>query len=259
MSVAVIIAASGSGTRLGGDMPKQFQMLGGKPVLAHTLEAFNRLDIINTIVIAAPAEYVIHTQEICTKYGYEKVLAVVPGGTNRAESVYAALKKLPANIVNHDTDISAHTRINNPKFSASHNNTVKDYAAGIVLIHDGVRPFVTDILIKAVVKSTHTHGAAIAGTVLTDTLKEADENGQVISTPSRERFWRTQTPQGFTYQLIMKAYAQGEKDGILPHVTDDSALVERLGVAVQMVEGHPSNIKITTREDMLLGEVLLRT
>ncbi|MCL2528484.1 MAG: 2-C-methyl-D-erythritol 4-phosphate cytidylyltransferase [Defluviitaleaceae bacterium] len=227
MSVAVIIAASGKGTRLGGHMPKQFQQMGGKPVLAHTLETFNRLDIIGTIIIAAPAEYAAYTQEITAGYGCGKVQAIVPGGENRAVSVYAALKQLPVS-----TDI--------------------------VLVHDGVRPFVTARLINAVAESASKHGAAIAGTILTDTLKEADENGQIIATPNREKYWRIQTPQGFTYKLIMEAYAKGEKDGVLGHVTDDSALVERLGVPVQIVEGHPGNIKITTKEDLWLGELLLQ-
>ena len=227
MSIAVIIAAAGSGVRLGGDIPKQFQLLGDKPILAHTMDAFNRADIVRDIIVAVPEEHVTYSQEIVARFGCTKVRATVPGSTSRAASVYSALKLLPA-----DTEI--------------------------VLIHDGVRPFVSGRLIKAVAESSMTHGAAIAGTVMTDTLKEADENGQITATPDRRRFWRAQTPQGFTYELIMKAYAQGEKDGILSHATDDSALVERLGVPVYMVEGDAGNIKITTQEDLALGEVLLR-
>jgi len=226
MSVAAIIAASGSGLRLGGDKPKQYQSLGDKPVLAHTLGVFDQLDIINEIYIAAPAAYVTHTWEIAKSNGFSKVKAVVSGGANRAQSIYKALKEIPE-----------HT--------------------GIVLIHDGVRPFVSGELIKAVAKAARIHGAAVAGTPLTDTIKEVDEKGQVLSTPDRKRLWRIQTPQGFTYELIAKAYAQGKKDKILDQATDDSMLVERLGTPVHIVEGHPSNIKLTTQEDLLLGELML--
>ncbi|MCL2572513.1 MAG: 2-C-methyl-D-erythritol 4-phosphate cytidylyltransferase [Defluviitaleaceae bacterium] len=221
MSVAVIIAASGSGLRLGGDIPKQFQMLGTKPILAHTISAFKQT-YVNEIIIAAPEDYVQYTQEIapgCT---------VVAGGENRATSVLKALKQLPA-------------------------------TTEIVLIHDGVRPFVTPEVIKAVTKKAKTHKAAIAGIPLTDTIKEVDKAGRVTATPNRELIWRIQTPQGFEYPLIMEAYAQGESDGVLPYVTDDSTLVERLGTPVHMVNGHPSNIKITTQEDLLLGSLLSKS
>ena len=231
MSVAVIITASGSGLRVGGDMPKQFQPIGGKPVLAHTMAAFNQAQIVGKIVVTAPEEYVNHAWEIATANKYEKVRGVIAGGASRAESIYAALKALP--------------------FMG---NTGQE----IVLIHDGVRPFVSEDLIKAVAKAAQAHGAAIVGTPLTDTVKEVDKKLKITSTPDRSRLWRVQTPQGFTYDMLMKAYAQGEKDGVLPQATDDSMLVERLGIKVTMVEGAPENIKITTPVDMALGEILLK-
>ena len=227
MSTAVIIAASGSGSRLGGHIPKQFQELGDMPVIAHTLAAFDRLDIIHEIIVAAPADYVSHTYDIVACHGFAKVSKVVPGGTSRAASIYAALKQLQPS-----TDV--------------------------VLIHDGVRPFVTTELITSVAAAAKTHGAAIAGTPLTDTIKKVNENKQVESTPNRKHYWQVQTPQGFAYELIMKAYAQGEKDNILSQVTDDSALAERLGIPVYMVEGSAGNMKITTREDLELGRLRLQ-
>jgi len=228
MSVAAIIVAGGSGSRFGGDKPKQFQMLGGRAVLAHTLEAFNRADIIDEITVAAPADYVAHTWGIVTRYGFGKVRDVVPGGVGRAMSVYKVLKLLPT-------------------------------TTEIVLVHDGVRPFVSEALIKSVAHSARLHGAGVAGVALTDTIKEVSGHGQVVETPDRRRYWRVQTPQGFTYDVIKRAYAQGEKDGILESVTDDSTLVERMGQRVQMVEGHSGNIKITTMEDLLLSEIILRS
>ena len=227
MSVAVIIAASGSGTRFGGVWPKQFQMMGGRPIIAHTLEVFDRVDVIDNIVVAVPEGYVDYAMDIADGFGCKKVENVLAGGANRAVSVYEALKQLPS-------------------------------CTEIVLVHDGVRPFVSDALIRAVIESARAHGAAVAGTSLTDTLKEVDGTGKVVSTPDRSRFWQVQTPQGFTYDTIMKAYEQGERDGILGQATDDSFLVERLGVSVKMVEGHPGNIKITTPEDLLMGEAMLR-
>jgi len=243
MSVAVIITASGSGMRLGGDMPKQFQPIGGKPILAHTMAAFSHVDIVSKIVVTAPAEYVNHTWEIAKANGLHKVRAVIAGGDSRADSIYAALKALPFVGTGPDNLQTA---------DKSHS------ASGIVLIHDGVRPFVSEELIRAVAKTAHSHGAAIAGTPLTDTIKEVDGKSKVISTPDRSRFWCVQTPQGFTYDLLMKAYTRGEKDGTLTNATDDSMLVERLGVTVHMVAGDTGNIKITTPEDLAVGEVLLR-
>jgi len=240
MSVSVIITAGGSGLRLGGSVPKQFQFLGGKPILAHTLNAFNQSDTVSEIVVAVPAAYMPHTREIVEVYDIHKVRAVVAGGENRATSIYAALKELPY-IYSQGAGL--------PLVSATHRK--------IVLIHDGVRPFVPEKLIASVAESATNYGAAIAGIPLTDTIKEVSENGNVLSTPNRNSFWRVQTPQGFTYELIAKAYAQGEKDNILHTATDDSFLVERMGVPVTLVEGDPSNIKITTPEDMAFGEMLL--
>ena len=240
MQIAVIIAASGSGLRLGGDMPKQFQPIGGKPILAHTMDAFNRAGIVSKIIVTAPAEYVARAWEIARDNGLHKVRAIITGGDNRAASIYAALKALPF-------------------VGTGPENLPKPHSpTEIVLIHDGVRPFVSEDLIQAVAKAASTHDAAITGTPLTDTIKEVDKNAKITATPDRSRFWQVQTPQGFTYELIMKAYVRGEKDGILSQATDDSMLVERLGITVHMVAGDPGNIKITTQVDLAMGEILLR-
>jgi len=227
VTIDVIIAASGSGLRLGGDIPKQFQYIDDMPVIAHTTQAFNRLDITREIIIAVPPDYVSHTNEIVTNHRLTKVNKIIPGGINRASSVYLALSQLSPD-------------------------------SQVVLIHDGVRPFVSEDIITAVANSAKINNAAVAGIPLIDTIKKVDTGGQVIKTPDRSQFWRVQTPQGFTYELILKAYTQGQKDNILAQVTDDSALVERLGIPVQMVKGNPLNIKITTPEDLILCEMLLK-
>jgi len=246
MSVTAIITAGGSGQRFGGSIPKQFQFLGGKPILARTIYAFDRSSIVSNIIISAPEEYLPNTREIVEFYGFNKVRAAVPGGPTRAASIYAALKEFSLNMTSWGAvPYSAFKLPLHPP-------------QNIVLIHDGVRPFVSDNLINAIVKATGTHHAAIAGIPLTDTVKEIDDNNQVVSTPDRKRLWRVQTPQGFTYDLISKAYAQGKKDGILHQATDDSMLVERIGAAVIMIEGEARNIKITTPEDMAFAEILVR-
>jgi len=225
MQVSVIIAAAGSGQRLGGDMPKQFQLLGGKPLLAYALDVFNQLEIIDNIYVSVPTKYVNHTNKIANLYGFTKIKKIVPGGQNRAESIHAAIQQL--------------------------NNT------DIVLIHDGARPFVSDKLIESVVQATKKYGAAVAGIPITDTIKKVDDDNKILTTLDRKILWQIQTPQGFTYEIIQKAYAKGQKDNILECVTDDSMLVERMGHKVQMVMGHSNNIKITTKEDLLLGEIIL--
>lgn len=214
--VSVVIPASGEGKRLGGDVPKQFLDLGGEPVLKRTLSVFDGLDFIREIAVAVPEGYS-HKVEA---YNIKKLRHIVSGKETRAASVYAALKKL-------------------------------DAATDIVLIHDGIRPFVTAEIIEAVAASAAKHGAAIACAPVTDTIKQANSAGQIKATLDRRCFWRAQTPQGFTYDLITRAYNQAEADGVLADATDDSALVERLNIPVYIVQGSDLNIKITTPADLL--------
>lgn len=226
--------------RFGGNIPKQFQLIGDKPILAHTMAAFNNVDIVNKIIVTTPANYINHAWEIATAHNFSKVRAVIAGGSSRAASIYAALKALPFVDTGEALPGGTHS------------------ASDIVLIHDGVRPFASEALIRAVSDAAGKHGAAITGTPLTDTIKEVDSKSRVTSTPDRSRYWRVQTPQGFTYDTIMKAYAKAEKDGNLDQATDDSMLIERLGITVHMVTGETNNIKITTREDLAMCEVLLQ-
>ncbi|MCL2840610.1 MAG: 2-C-methyl-D-erythritol 4-phosphate cytidylyltransferase [Defluviitaleaceae bacterium] len=220
--VSVVVPASGAGIRLGGDVPKQFLPLDGKPILKRTLDVFDTLDFVEDIAVAIPTGY----ESEVRAYGIKKLRYIVSGAATRAHSVYAALHCLK----NHEN---------------------------IVIIHDGVRPFVTPEIIKSVVEATIKHGAAIVCVPMTDTVKIANENNQVQSTPNRENLWRAQTPQGFTYPIITRAYAQAQTDDILSKVTDDSALVERIGISVQVVEGSNLNIKITTPIDLILANALL--
>jgi len=208
---------------MGASVPKQFLNLKGEPILKRTIAAFQAMDFVNEIIVTAPTNYV----QTVKDYGFAKLHKVLDGGQcqTRAASVKLALEALPA-----DTEI--------------------------VLIHDGVRPFVTPELTRAVAEAAKTHGAAVACTPITDTIKKAETF--VTETLDRSQLWSAQTPQGFTYDLIKNAYHQAEKDGILFQATDDSMLAERLGTPVSVIQSSPKNIKITTAEDLLFAEVLLQ-
>jgi len=220
MQIKVVIPASGKGIRLGGKIPKQFQLLGGLPILFRTIDAFQKHEMVTEIVLAVPSEYV---QEV-KGYGFEKVLHVVEGGICRVSSVNNALQVISK--------------------------------GGIVLIHDGARPFVSAETITAVATVANKYGAAVACTPVTDTIKEVSSTGtgQIISTPNRNNLWRAQTPQGFTYDLIMQAQQDFEN---IENITDDSTLVERLGKPVYIVKDSPRNMKITTPEDLIIAEAFL--
>ena len=218
--IRVIIPASGAGTRFGADVPKQFLMLGGEHILKRTISIFQAMDEIDEIAVAVPIGYT----ETVKAYGLSKVRCIVEGGASRAASVKAALSALPTN-----TDI--------------------------VLIHDGVRPFATPCLVREVINAVKKYGAAVPCIPVTDTIKQTDPTGKIIATPDRGNLWRAQTPQGFTYDIITAAYRKAEHDGM--DATDDSALVERMGISVYVVQSEPSNIKITTAEDMAIATAQL--
>ena len=237
--IKVVIPASGIGMRFGADIPKQFIELNGEPILKRTISAFHNLDIVDEIVVAVPQGYVNSVED----YGFDKIHHIVEGGQSRAASVYSALKCLP-----NDTDI--------------------------VFIHDGVRPFVTCALVQSVANAVNQYGAAIACAPVTDTIKRALKSGsrrafrteqfprggqscEIKATLDRSQLWSAQTPQGFTYNIIMQAYQQAEQNGTLHQATDDSALVEVLGIPVYIVPSSPRNIKITTAEDLLIAEAFL--
>lgn len=218
----VIIAAAGSGKRMGTAVKKQFLLIKDKPVICHTIEKFEENPNIDSIVLVTSADSVDFCKEIVLKYGYKKVEKIVEGGSERQFSVHNALKAID------ETDI--------------------------VLIHDGARPFIMQEDIDKIVCETKTNGACIMAVKSKDTVKIADEDNFVKETPMRSFVWNIQTPQGFKFDLIKFAYDEAEKDGFIG--TDDSSLAERLGIKVKLVEGHYSNIKITTKEDLIFAEAM---
>ncbi len=224
MNVA-IIAAGGHGTRVGGERAKQFQELAGIPIIIHTLKTFELCDVIHEIIVVLPAQQSGTFLSLTERYALRKVAKVVPGGATRSESVLRGLQ------------------------------TVRSATAEIVAIHDAVRPFVSVAEIDATVKAAAEHEAAVLVAPVSDTIKRVAD-GRIISTVERDALRRALTPQCFRYSLICRAY-EGV-DVASDQITDESILVERLGVEVRIVEGSTRNIKITRPEDLVIGEALLR-
>jgi 2-C-methyl-D-erythritol 4-phosphate cytidylyltransferase len=225
LKTVAIIVAGGVGKRIGeGNLPKQFLTLGDKPVLVHTIEKFERCELIDEIILVVPEDYLGHcSQAIVDRYYFNKIKKVVAGGEERRNSVYKGLK-------------------------ACANNTL------IVAIHDGVRPLISPEKISESIKLCLQKKAVILAVPVKDTIKRV-ENGSVITTLDREKLWLVQTPQVFEYRLIADAYEKASKDDFVG--TDDSVLVERLGHEVTVLEGEYENIKITTAEDLIIAEKLL--
>jgi 2-C-methyl-D-erythritol 4-phosphate cytidylyltransferase/2-C-methyl-D-erythritol 2,4-cyclodiphosphate synthase len=213
--VAVIIAAAGAGLRMGADMPKQFIMIGGMPVLARTTEAFENNASVDDIYIVAQRDR-IRDCRAALGAGAAKLRDVIAGGATRQESVRAGISALPAD-------------------------------AEIVLIHDAVRPFVSQGCIDRVLRLAEEKGAAAAAVPVKDTIKSA-RNGVFRETLDRRALYAVQTPQGFLRALLRKAHAVAAEDGFAG--TDDAVLVERMGEKVYLAEGDPGNIKLTTPEDI---------
>lgn len=224
MNVA-IIAAAGQGTRLASTRPKQFLELSGTPIVFHTLKAFEECDSIQEIVVVLRAEDSSLFLSLAPKQNLKKLAKVVPGGVTRAESVLRGLQ------------------------------AVREATAEIVAVHDGVRPFVTPDEIARTVVAAQEEGAAILVSTPVDTLKEV-RDGAVLRTLDRADLRNALTPQCFAYKLLRRAYE--EVDVLDPSLTDESSLVERLGVRVVTVEGSARNIKITRPEDLAIGEAILK-
>lgn len=222
MNVAIIPAA-GSGSRLGGQIPKQFLEIAGAPILAHTISRFVACEDITAIAVALPAD---RLEEFRARNQLPKPIFYVNGGAERSDSILNALE------------------------------AVAELKPEIVAVHDAVRPFVRPAQISAVIAKAKEIGAAILALPSTDTIKEV-ENRLIRQTIDRRRIWRAQTPQAFRYELLMEANRRACEERLPSAVTtDDSLLVERLGVPVAVVEGSPNNIKITTPEDLILAEKL---
>ncbi|WP_352419807.1 2-C-methyl-D-erythritol 4-phosphate cytidylyltransferase [Proteiniborus sp.] len=223
--ISVVIAASGMGKRMNSNINKQYLLLREKPILAYTIEKFDNNEYIDEIVIVAREEEKEYCfNEVIKKYAFGKVTNIVGGGAERQDSVYKGL--LAVNSL-----------------------------CNIVLIHDGVRPFVRNEDIINSIDGAANYNACVIGVPVKDTIKIVDAKKDIIDTPERRYLWAVQTPQSFSYELILKAYKEAMQKKII--ATDDSMLVEKLGHRVKIIEGSYSNIKITTPEDLKIAELLL--
>lgn len=224
--VTALITAAGMGRRMGKTVAKQFLSLGDKPLLAHTLLVFQHSEDIDEIIPILSQEDIENClRDVIERYHISKVKTLVVGGKERQDSVANGLKKL-------EKDTS------------------------VVLVHDGVRPFVTLEMIKETVDLARKGECVVVGVPVKDTIKEVDNAGVIHHTLDRNRLWAIQTPQVFPFTVLKRAYEESYKQKI--YGTDEATLVERSGGKVRVIMGSYENIKITTPEDLVLAEEILR-
>lgn len=229
MRVFAILPAAGLGTRMAGPQPKQFLVLGGTPILVHSLRAFAAVPRVTGISVAVRRPEMKRVEAQIAEFGFAGRVTVVEGGDKRQESVAHALAALPA-----EPD-------------------------DIVLVHDAVRPLIDAATIDRTIDAVAEHGAAIVGLPAVDTIKQVERtaHGAIITaTIPREFIVQAQTPQGFRVGLLREAFAEAEVDGFVG--TDEASLVERAGQPVHVVPGSQVNLKITQPGDLELAEFYLR-
>lgn len=219
---SVIIVAAGNATRMGG-MDKIMYELAGTPVVVHSLRPFEKSKLIQEIVVVTRRESMLEIGKLCKSYGFTKVSKILPGGESRMESVQIGLNEV------------------NP-------------SADLIAIHDGARPFINHEVLEEAIQQAKLTGAAAPGVPVKDTIK-LTERGVVQSTLPRDCLYAIQTPQVFEASLIKAAMAKALQDGVT--LTDDCSAVERLGFSVVVTAGSEENMKLTTPNDLLLGEVIL--
>ena len=226
--VAVIFPAAGASRRMGnslGDITnKNFLQLAGKPILIHTLEQFSKSARVNFLIVVVSADEVEIVENLLKSAKNLKSWAVTVGGSERQYSIANGLKLVPD-----DTEI--------------------------ILVHDAARPLISLQTIEKVIDAAEKFGGAIAAVPEKNTIKIIDTDGFVKNTPPRSELVAVQTPQGFKKNILLRAYKQAEEEKFLG--TDDSSLVERIGIRVKIVESDYKNIKITTPEDIKIAESFL--
>jgi 2-C-methyl-D-erythritol 4-phosphate cytidylyltransferase len=220
MKEYALVVAGGKGTRIKSEVPKQFIELHGKPILLHTIESFLKYSLHLPIVLVLPEEDFIKWEVICEKFNFNKPITLQKGGETRFQSVKNGLEKFQGE--------------------------------GLVAIHDGVRPLVSADLIGASFRLAAVHGSAVASVRLKESIRMTDQDN--TKAVDRSKFRLIQTPQTFKLQLIKKAY-QVKED---PSLTDDASVAEKSGHVISLFEGSYENIKITTAEDLVLAEALLK-
>lgn len=224
-NLAVVLAAAGTGSRMESEINKQYMLLKGRPVICYSLDLFDRLGMVKEVIIVAhPGEVEYCESQIVAKYGYSKISRVVAGGITRQHSVWYGLNQV-------------------------------DKATDLVAVHDGARPLVDEDMFMDVAAAAREWGAAIPGISIRDSLKMADSEGFVAQSLDRTVVIAAQTPQIFSYSQLVTAYEKARAEEF--SATDDAGLYERYIGKVRIVPGDYRNIKITTRDDLIIGESYL--
>lgn len=223
--ISAIIVAAGQGKRMNVGVNKQYIILKGKPILAHTINIFESSPLVKEIiVVVGENEKEKCNKDIINAYDFKKVKALVTGGESRQQSMYNGLKAVSQN-------------------------------ADIVITHDGARPLLEEELLEKSIKETINYGGTVVGVTVKNTIKMVDSDGFIKSTLQRDLLWNIQTPQCFSYNILLEAHNKAIKDGFIG--TDDAMLVEHIGYPVKLVKGNDDNIKITTQEDLVQAEIIL--
>ena len=225
--VWAVIVAAGQGRRMENAVRKQYHEVAGLPVVTHTLRVFDTCAVIDEIVLCVPGQDIAFCREELIKPAKsKKKIALVAGGDTRQESVFNGLQSIESN-------------------------------TGIIVIHDGVRPFVTHAQITACVEGAAKHGACILGIPVFDTLKRIQANDSIIETVDRDGIWMAQTPQAFQLDLIMRAHRHARQKS--HRATDDASLLEHMGIEVKIIPGSRTNLKLTDQDDLQMARTLLES
>ncbi len=232
MKTVAVVLAAGSGSRMNSDVKKQYMEIGGKPLLYYSMKAFEESIVDDIVLVVSRGDIDYVRKEIVEKYGFDKVTAIVEGGLYRYHSVRLGLEAADKNC---------------------------DYA----FIHDGARPFINRDIIMRALHAVKEYGACVVGMPVKDTIKIADDKGFATSTPDRAHTWLIQTPQVFSFKMILELYQRLDREegelmakGI--NITDDAMVVEYFSdKKIKLVEGSYTNIKITTPDDIPTAEAIL--
>jgi len=225
MQTHAIIVSAGKGARMNRSTPKQYLLLQGRPVLCHTIMAFNKCPEVDNIVLVVPEKDIRYCREkLLSGLSMDTPVNVLAGGKRRQDSVFNGILSI-------------------------------DGRESIVVIHDGVRPLIRPEMISRCISKARITGACILGVPLQDTIKIVNNDSLIQGTIAREGLWAAQTPQAFHYQLIRDAHETAAKAGV--ETTDDAALLEWMGLPVSILRSTRDNLKITTNEDLALVDAIL--
>ncbi len=225
MKTTAIITAGGSGKRFMSDIPKQYHLLNGLPIIVRTIQQFELNPLISDIVVSVAPDFIPLINQYITDFHLKKISEIVSCGKERQDSVYNALQSKTA------------------------------MESDIIMIHDAVRPFITQELINSLIDASIQFGAVFPGLRPKETIKELTPDGYVSKTLDRSNLVAVQTPESFKKDIIIKAFSEAQKSGFLG--TDSSSLVEEIGLPVHTIEGEENNIKITTMNDFILAKSIL--